>query len=634
MPRYTREQYRRAFEEYVQKYSWNIAVESSGWGTLEQYAARHGNIGKTKTTNPPRNQHLKSSSKETIGTISPYRQKLIVDRSALLQKLEIERMGDVRRKLWHELIKIEETTGHRLSKAVYKLYASWLRSARLKQEATLEVDEEDHSIIEWGGIRINLPQLKNWVIHRIGKLPRDHRVALIRCCEQYLTLNDLQAAELCRQPFRDSHSGRSFMKLFRKTLTQGVMGWKPLIMALRAAADRWTAEEIRRLLKEFFDPNGYAFLWLRMSKFADTQGQLEARLQAQEAGIHLPKGNQKKYVKWLKLTNDAFEHAKMMILLQRTQELDINPWREIREQAYERFGRTEYKKLLQERGDTIPDPPKGSIPQFGRKKILFGAMKEEQDGLTPEWERRLPEIYEILRSERDWTDLLEKLIRPPEELQKMKCIRKGVKLADDEWLQAVDQMRQNRNAAGFNRGNLDNEIEYRCIWEAERICPTEASKADPIREGMRTLPELMARWDWYQKRQGELRPQIVELWKKIMPMRAELILARNFNPDLPELLRPKLHDQMIVEIWKWNDKTNKPEVSSEVIWDNDLNPTEFRNWFKKRWCDKAKEIREGNIMYISPLWWVVSEEQRATKYTDIDALFPLEWVMEWPMVWV
>jgi hypothetical protein len=30
--------------QYVQKYSWDIAVESSGWGTLEQYAARHGNI--------------------------------------------------------------------------------------------------------------------------------------------------------------------------------------------------------------------------------------------------------------------------------------------------------------------------------------------------------------------------------------------------------------------------------------------------------------------------------------------------------------------------------------------------------------------------------------------------------------
>jgi hypothetical protein len=154
-----------------------------------------------------------------------YPAKLIEERSALFQKLEMTKMGDVRRKLWHELIEIEEATGHGLSKAVSKLYASWLRTARMKQDATLEVDEDDNSIIEWGGgIRISLPQLKNWVIFQIGKLPREHRVALIRCCEQYPSFNDLQAAELCRQLFQDSHSARSFMKLFRKALITGVMG--------------------------------------------------------------------------------------------------------------------------------------------------------------------------------------------------------------------------------------------------------------------------------------------------------------------------------------------------------------------------------------------------------------------------
>jgi hypothetical protein len=79
----------------------------------------------------------------------------------LLLQLEVTKLGDVRRKLWHELIKIEEATGHGPSKAVSKLYASWLRTARMKQDATLEVDEDDNSVIEWGGIRINLPQLKN-----------------------------------------------------------------------------------------------------------------------------------------------------------------------------------------------------------------------------------------------------------------------------------------------------------------------------------------------------------------------------------------------------------------------------------------------------------------------------------------
>jgi hypothetical protein len=73
---------------------------------------------------------------------------LIADRSALFQKLKRERKGDVKGKLWHELIRIEEATGHGLSKAVSRLYANWLRTARSKQDATLEIDEDDHSVIE------------------------------------------------------------------------------------------------------------------------------------------------------------------------------------------------------------------------------------------------------------------------------------------------------------------------------------------------------------------------------------------------------------------------------------------------------------------------------------------------------
>jgi hypothetical protein len=69
----------------------------------------------------------------------------------------------------------------------------------MKQDAILEVDEENNSIIEWGGVGINLPQLGNWVVCQIGKFPREHRVPLIHCCEQYLSFNDLQTAELCSQ---------------------------------------------------------------------------------------------------------------------------------------------------------------------------------------------------------------------------------------------------------------------------------------------------------------------------------------------------------------------------------------------------------------------------------------------------
>jgi hypothetical protein len=407
----------------------------------------------------------------------------------------MERLGDARKRLWQNLIKIDEATGHGFSKAVSKLYASWLRTARLKQDATLEMDEDDSSIIEWGGFRINLPQLKNWVIHRIGKLPREHRVALIRACEQYLTFNDLQAAELCRQLFQDSHSARSFMKMFRKTLTQGVMGWKPLIMDSRAAADRWSAEEIQRLLKEFFDPIEYAYLWLRLSKFTDTQEQLESRLRAQEEGLRIPRGSNKKYVKWLKNTEDAEEHARMMILLQRTQELDLIEWRSIREEAYERFGKAKYKELLRRRADLTPETPKGSIPRFERKKVMFGAMKEEKDGLTLEWERRLPAIYDALSSGQNESTVLSELVLLSKEEKKMKCIRKAIQNSEAEWDEMTEQMCNGSGLVSYlDHWNLPEEIQAHCYQIVKDVCTPmeEKMQEEPIQTGMKLLTELLS----------------------------------------------------------------------------------------------------------------------------------------------
>jgi hypothetical protein len=405
-------------------------------------------------------------------------------------KRPVSKVGDVRRKLWHELIRIEDTTGHGLSKAVSKLYATWLRTVRLNQDATLEVDEDDSSVIEWGGIRINLPQLRNWVVFQIGKFPREHRVALIRCCKQILSFNDLQAAELCRQLFHDSHSARRFMKLFRKTPMTGVMGWRPLIMALRAAVDRWSVAEMKRPLKGFFDPDEYAILWLRLSKFADTKDQLESRLRAQEDGIRLPRGDQKEYIKWLKNTHEASEFAKMMIALQRTQELDINEWREIQEQVYERFGKEIYKKLLQERDESISEILKGSIPEFYRKRVAFGALKEEQDELTPEWEKRLPEIYEALRSGRDQTEILEDLLHQSESEKKMKRVRKTIRRADEEWFSAIEQVKESDDNWGLLRCFLSEEIRNR--WgQAVKVLDEQlecALNIDPIRGGMKALP--------------------------------------------------------------------------------------------------------------------------------------------------
>jgi hypothetical protein len=315
------------------------------------------------------------------------------------------------------------------------------------------------------------------------------------------------------------------MKMFRKTLTTEVMGWKPLIMAVRAAADRWSATEMKRLLKEFFDPNEYAYLWTRVSKFTDTKEQLESRLQAQEDGIRLPQGNQKRYIKWLQNTDEATEHAKMMILLQRTQELDISEWWEIREQAYVRFGKERYKELLQERDEIVPEAPKGSIPTFNRKRIMFGAMKEEQAEITPEWSRYLPETYECLRSGQNYTKVLQELMSATEEETKMKKIRKNIRSENEDWEKQVKVMKEHKWGDGFewmrSKKNTVGTLQMNEQWEKARSelrqRTDEVHISQSIKRGMELIPEYLAQWDWYAKRAEEAKAPVLDQWKKLDP---------------------------------------------------------------------------------------------------------------------
>jgi hypothetical protein len=132
MPRFTPEQYRLAFADRFQMYGWDLAVEMSGWGTLESYTARcqPSKIALKSNQTPA----LLTMKKSTVEEVSPQNQRSIAERNALFRKLEMTKMGDVRRKLWHELIKIEEVTGHGLWKAVSKLHASGPRAARMKQD--------------------------------------------------------------------------------------------------------------------------------------------------------------------------------------------------------------------------------------------------------------------------------------------------------------------------------------------------------------------------------------------------------------------------------------------------------------------------------------------------------------------
>jgi hypothetical protein len=59
----------------------------------------------------------------------------------------------------------------------------------------------------------------------------------------------------------------------------------------------------------------------------DLEQQLRNRLEARELGLSLPRGDERTYFKWLKQLSDPAEHAKVMALLQRTQELKKSEWK-------------------------------------------------------------------------------------------------------------------------------------------------------------------------------------------------------------------------------------------------------------------------------------------------------------------
>lgn len=77
----------------------------------------------------------------------------------------------------------------------------------------------------------------------------------------------------------------------------------------------------------------YRELWHRLRMFTSMDSKLESRLVAKNEGILLPQGNDEKYVRRLKREKNSKEHAQMMVSLQRTQQLGVNEWREIREEA-------------------------------------------------------------------------------------------------------------------------------------------------------------------------------------------------------------------------------------------------------------------------------------------------------------
>jgi hypothetical protein len=295
------------------------------------------------------------------------------------------------------------------------------------------------------------------------------------------------------------------------------MGWRALVTALLAAADRWSVGEVKRLLKKFFDPSEFAILWHRMSRATETRAQLETRPQAQEEGLLLPKGDQGKYIKWLKKTIDAAEHAKMMILLQRTQELDINEWRTIREH---------YKGLLKQREEQIPEIPRGSVPTFTRKKIMFGALMEGKHEITPEWQAELKDIYESIRRNEDPRHVLQRITSITEGQMKMKLIRRTIQRGNIEWSRERQKTIQDLGMRGFEWQTNDDPGYYseadQWFWQIQDEITKRRRTGRSIQEQMEVLPDLIARWDWYTRMKEESKTPVLEQWAKIKPTQWKL----------------------------------------------------------------------------------------------------------------
>jgi hypothetical protein len=371
-------------------------------------------------------------------------------RRAYLHRLKTEKNPICRRKLWNELTKIENTSGGGLSKSVEKLYASWLKRED-QMNATLEAGDD---MILWQRIRINLEKPKDLVVHRLETIPIEHRIKLGKKCENYLHFIDAQRSELWRVTlFGEAQSPRSFMKLYRKALQVGILGWNPMVEALREAARRWSPSVVQKYGKTYFNQQEYQELWHGLSMFTPMDEELESRLIEKVEGIALPQGNDAKFVKWPKHEQNQRDHAHMMRMLQRTQQLDINEWREPREQAYRRFGNDRYKALLQERDMQTPQirATARNVPmaEFVRKQAIFGALQEEKPEMTPEWRKSLREICNQIEKGIQPDEIRRVIQMEPGQRQKLKFVRKKLWEEPQEWREAREDMTRRGMTRGF-----------------------------------------------------------------------------------------------------------------------------------------------------------------------------------------
>jgi hypothetical protein len=164
-------------------------------------------------------------------------------------------------------------------------------------------------------------------------------------------------------------------------------------------------------------------------------------------------------------------------------------------------------------------------------------------------------------------EILSKLLQHSEEEVKMKRTRRIIRETENSWRDAVDRMKADDIATGFEWHNMSSEKQDRWKRATEVIDEKvdRALKTDLIQEGVNLIPHLMAQWDWCVRRKEESKSPILEQWKIIKQLSDELKLPRNLRPDLPPEENHSHSDMMIVEVWMWDAKANEITSFAEVI---------------------------------------------------------------------
>jgi hypothetical protein len=97
----------------------------------------------------------------------------------------------VRGRLWRQLVNLTNRMGEGVSKTMSKLYHRWFKTARLGRDASLELDYE-YVEFSWNGIRLDIDQLKEWLVRHIISKPLEHRSDMISKCQKFLSFQSDQ----------------------------------------------------------------------------------------------------------------------------------------------------------------------------------------------------------------------------------------------------------------------------------------------------------------------------------------------------------------------------------------------------------------------------------------------------------